>query len=430
MKKSVDQIRVFMDATGTVNEDPKGRFFFDQKLGRFTDLSGVRLLRCGVDTVRQHYEGLLRPSLLALFGDKPGMVTFAGYRFHASRVGRDSGYQFKLQNADLGLILLLKNFNRKIDQIGPHLKIEVSPHAIAGRSPERLQDQLDHLAAAAMEHCQRKQCAVHIALDFQGWTPPDDFSARMHCKATTRRAFDGISRVEWADKAAVYGRGQSYMFGSAGACQFALYNKTAQARSIDKLDWWEREWRQNDSFDLGDPANYDPQQPVWRAELRFHHSVVQQFADGSCILGSADSIDTDSYAGLAPHLDGLWRYGLTNFNALSRPGIIEPFWTLIRDDVRVDTGVDSLVDQTEYKRQYKTARGFSGKNVDLAVGNLVTLLARQGVGAKKGFEALKSLPVWPVIRDHYHARDMSERDIYLQIKERLEERTVRWGRAV
>lgn len=108
-----DQIRVLFGADGEVTESPKGRFFFDSHLAKFTDLSGVRLLRCGVDTVRQLYEGLLRPELLALFGEKPGIVDFAGYRFHASRVGRDSGYQFKLQNSDLGLVLLLKNFNRK-----------------------------------------------------------------------------------------------------------------------------------------------------------------------------------------------------------------------------------------------------------------------------------------------------------------------------
>lgn len=37
----------------------------------------------------------------------------------------------------------------------------------------------------------------------------------------------------------------------------------------------------------------------------------------------------------------------------------------MRDDVRVDVAVDSLVDDTEYKRYYKTSRGFSGKNVEL-----------------------------------------------------------------
>ncbi|PKM03460.1 MAG: hypothetical protein CVV17_04455, partial [Gammaproteobacteria bacterium HGW-Gammaproteobacteria-7] len=119
-------------------EDSQSRLFVDPGTARIVDLSKVRLLRCGVDTVRQLYRGLIRPEIMALF-EKPGaMVQFAGEFWHAGRVGRDSGYQYKLQNADLGFILLIKNFNAKLDQIGPHLKIEVSPHAIDALSPERL----------------------------------------------------------------------------------------------------------------------------------------------------------------------------------------------------------------------------------------------------------------------------------------------------
>src|SRR5690606_38948751 len=119
---------------------------------KFTDLTGVRLLRCGVDTVRQLYRGLIRPEIMALF-EKPGsMVDFAGDRWHSGRVGRDSGYQYKLQNADLGFVLLVKNFNCKADVIGPHLKIEVSPHALDALSPQRLQERLDHYASQLLTH--------------------------------------------------------------------------------------------------------------------------------------------------------------------------------------------------------------------------------------------------------------------------------------
>jgi len=425
-----DQIRVLFGADGEVVESPKGRFFFDSHLAKFADLSGVRLLRCGVDTVRQLYEGLLRPELLALFGDKPGVVDFAGYRFHASRVGRDSGYQFKLQNSDLGLVLLLKNFNRKLDSIGPHLKIEVSPHAIDAHEPERLQQLMDRLAGEAMSNVVPKQCAVHIAVDFQNWTPPEDMVARMHCKATSIRSFDGVNRFEWADKSATYGRGQSFLFGSAGACQLGFYNKTLQARAIDKLDFWESVWKRSDSFDESDPDNYDPEQPVWRAEFRFHHSIVDQFAAGSCSTESGQFIETRTFAEFAPHLDGLWRYGFSRFRLMSRPGVIDPIWTLLRDDVTVETGVSSLVDETYYKRQYKTAKGFSGKNIDLMMGNAITLAARQGLDAKKTYQALKSLPFWPLIRTYYRDKGMTPQDVRAMIGERLEERVVRWGVAV
>lgn len=130
----------------TGNPTKRGRLFVDPGTAAITDLSKVRLLRCGVDTVRQLYRGLIRPEVMALF-EKPGaMVEFAGEVWHSGRVGRDSGYQYKLQNADLGFILLIKNFNAKLENIGPHLKIEVSPHAIDALSPERLQERMDYSA--------------------------------------------------------------------------------------------------------------------------------------------------------------------------------------------------------------------------------------------------------------------------------------------
>jgi len=409
---------------------PSGRLFFDSMTARITDLSNVRILACSVDTVRQLYRGLIRPEIMCLF-EKPGtIVDFAGQRWHSGRVSKDSGYQYKLQNADLGIILLVKNFNAKLENIGPHLKIEVSPHAIDTFSPERLQERLDYYASHVLTNVERNQCAVHLALDLQGWQPPADLVARMHCRARAARDISGIKEIQWTLESATYGKGQSYLFGSAGGVQLGIYNKTEQARAIDKLDYWENVWRRRDSFDETDPDNYNPEQDVWRVELRYHHSVIQQFASGSVDLHTGAAIETNSYAAFAPHLDGLWRYGLRQFKLLARPGYFEPIWTLIRDDVRVDLPVDSLVDETEYKRQYKTSRGFSGKNVELFLGNFVSLLARERVGARKAFYRLKDWECWPVIRDHYAAKGMDEDGLYKHIKGILEERHVRWGRAV
>ncbi|SUD39486.1 Uncharacterised protein [Ectopseudomonas mendocina] len=407
-----------------------GRIFVDPGTAEIVDLSKIKILACSVDTVRQLYRGLIRPEIMCLF-DKPGtIVDFAGQRWHSGRVSKDSGYQYKLQNADLGIILLVKNFNAKIENIGPHLKIEVSPHAIDQFCPERLQERLDYYAGHVLTNIERNQCAVHLALDLQGWQPPADLVARMHCRARAARDISGIKEIQWTLESATYGKGQSYLFGSAGGVQLGIYNKTEQARSIDKLDYWENVWRRRDSFDEADPDNYNPEQDVWRVELRYHHSVIQQFASGSFDRHSGETIETNSYAAFAPHLDGLWRYGLRQFKLLARPGYFEPIWTLIRDDVRVDLPVDSLVDETEYKRQYKTSRGFSGKNVELFLGNFVSLLARERVGARRAFHRLKDWECWPVIRDHYAAKGMDEDGLYKHIKGILEERHVRWGRAV
>lgn len=88
----------------------------------------------------------------------------------------------------------------------------------------------------------------------------------------------------------------------------------------------------------------------------------------------------------------------------------------------------SLIDHTTYKRHYKTATGFSGKNVDLLIGNMLNLLARERVGAKRAMASLKEWDCWPVIRDHCAAKGKTEHGIYLHIKDLLQERTVRWAR--
>ena len=132
----------------------------------------------------------------------------------------------------------------------------------------------------------------------------------------------------------------------------------------------------------------------------------------------------------SPHLDGLWRYGLTAFKLLSRPGVYDAFWTLIRHDVWVKAHVEPLMDDVEYKRHYKTSNGFTSKNVELFMGNFVSLLARERVGAKKAFDRLQEWECWSVIRDHFADKGMTERDVYKWLKAKLEERTVRWGRAV
>lgn len=427
MSKAKDFLRIDLE-TGL--QSATSRLFVDPGKMGMVDLSNVRLLRCGVDTVRQLYKGLIRPEVMALFEKPSVMVDFAGQRWHSGRVGRDSGYQYKLQNADLGIILLIKNFNAKLESIGPHLKIEVSPHTIDSLSPERLQARLDFYASEVLTHVEINQCAVHLALDLQGWTPPTDLVARMHCRARTHRDISGINEVNWATKSSVYGRGETSMFGSAGGVQLCIYNKTEQAIASDKLDFWESVWRRRNSFDDTDPQNYDPEQPVWRVELRYHHSIIQQFASGSVDLKTGQMLDTRSYAAFSGHLDGLWRYGLGQFKLLARPGYFEPIWTMMRDDVLVDLPVDSLLADTEYKRYYKTSRGFSGKNVELFLGNFVSLLARERVGAKKAFSTLKQWDCWPVIRDHYASKELSEYDIYQHIKNLLEERQVRWGRAV
>jgi len=407
----------------------KGRLFFDGKA--FCDLSSLNILRCGVDTLRQLYRGNIKPGILEIF-EESGLVFFAGYDWHAGRVARDSGYQFKLQNADLGIVMLIKNFNVKPENHGPHLKIEASPHLIDEHPPADLQKFMDGLANEVLDQVQYNQCAVHLALDVQGWIPPADIVARMHCRSRSVRQFDTVADMDFAHTAVTYGRGESYMFGSPSSVQLCIYDKTAQAKATDKLDYWESVWTRNDNPFEDSPENYNPELPVWRIEFRFHHSVVQQFADGTTAKGLDDhfSLGFKCFSALAYHLDGLLQYGFDSFKFLHTPSRFHPVWTIFTQDVRVNVSVSSLLDKTDYKRYYKTSSGFSGKNIELLLGNAISLAARERLTAEQTIKALKSLPFWQTIADYYHDKGMCQITLKEHISRLLKERCIRWGKAI
>lgn len=430
MKKAVHPLRLILKENGDFYESSEGRIFMDPSNGRFADLSGVRLLRCGVDTVRQLYNGMIRPEVMALFDEPEDLVNFAGYKWAKGRIGRDSGYQYRLQNADMGLILLIKNHNVKLENIGPHLKIEVSPHALDGADPKILQGVMDDLAAGVLSACEVNQCAVHIALDVQGWTPPVDFVDRMHCRSRRVRQISGIDRIEYDGNASVYGRGETFMFGSATGLQMCLYNKTLQARATDKLDYWESVWASlnGDPFGDGEPA-FNPLEIVWRIEFRYHHSIVQQFSEGST-MSSGEVIGCRTYEGLCPHLQGLWQYACDNYKLISREGIFDAFWSLISLDTKVQVEADPLIERTEYRRYYKTAQGFSGKNCEMFLGQFASLIARERIPPKKALEVGRTLPFWHVIEDHYTAKGYSTRDLEKHVIGLINDRYIRRGYAI
>src|SRR5690554_6188046 len=117
----------FVSVDSRAVESQTGRMFVDPSSGSVFDMSAMSVVSFRTDTVRQLYRGRLKSDVLELF-DKPGLVNFDGYSWYAGRIGRDSGYQYQLQNADLGIILLIKSFHSAPEHEGNHLKIEVSPH--------------------------------------------------------------------------------------------------------------------------------------------------------------------------------------------------------------------------------------------------------------------------------------------------------------
>lgn len=153
---------------------------------------------------------------------------------------------------------------------------------IQEREPQACQDFMYNIAAHMLAHVEPAGCAIHLALDLQGWQPPRDFMDRFVTRSKRVTKLNGVSDFEitTGEIAAQYAYGQSYLFGTAGALQCALYNKTRQAHSRDKLHFWEGIWKQATGDDpLDEP--YDPDQDVWRIEMRFHQFVLREYAQGT-----------------------------------------------------------------------------------------------------------------------------------------------------
>jgi hypothetical protein len=206
--------------------DPQGREFISST-GHFTQESfkDFNILYCSVDTVRQLYTVLLDPDFIDSIENALTSETYDDryYNYHGEtwmlKRGGKSGYRYMLQNSELGLILLIKSNYVKSDMKGSHLKIEVSPHMIADKSPAELQALMDELAmnmALEGNTVETKGIAIHPAIDFQGWEPPSTIHQDITCRSRRITGNNGISELYLDnDVCSVHGRGQSFLFGSA-----------------------------------------------------------------------------------------------------------------------------------------------------------------------------------------------------------------------
>lgn len=394
----------------------------------FENLTNFNVLYSSVDTVRQLYKMKLKTPLIddmieVLDGSSSPRVVyqFAGDQWLLRRGGA-SGYQFMLQNAEKGLVLLIKSRYATLETSGTHLKIEVSPKVIFDHTPVELQTITDMYADmfALDSNYAHAGCAVHLACDFQGWVPPNDFASRLTCRS--RRIADraGISELTLdTDICSVHGAGQSYLFGSASSMQFALYNKTKEALHSDKVDYMHDRWSEKMGDDMS--SIYDPDVDVWRAELRFSHSVIEQFARANPITdkeGNSKSADLRSFVNLIDHLGGLWAYGLNNFRYDYNTKYVHPVWTVVMSG----TGFDSYDTGFVYRREYKTPGVGNGKNVALALGNMLSIFARNKFSAQYALQCLKESGIYIDACEYFRSRGLDKSDMFKFIEDGLIQR--------
>lgn len=346
-------------------------------------------MHVGVDTVRQHYRGFVWADVLDIVARRDDCIELAGHTWALGRLGKASGYRYRLQNNELGLICLLGSYFARLDALGAHLKIEASPHWLAERTSVQAQTELDAIAAVLLRSPEPAGIAVHLAVDVQGWEPVPDFSERFVTRARVMSDRSGISDVELSlsDVAVRYGKGQSWTFGKANATQLAVYRKDLEAVSRDKIDYWRSVW---DRYAL---VMHDADAPVYRIEARLHHSVVGD-------LGRSVAADWQTYAAIAGHLRELWRYALTNNRLDTAAGVIDPYWQRFLEDPEFVAG-----GATGLRRKKKDAVDPIARNVANLLGNLISLFARRGVRSPdRILQQVRGLDCWDEIRDYYRER--------------------------
>ena len=130
--------RYSLESLSRGEQDPDGRLFLSARGQQ--ELDGLRILNAGVDTVRQLYRGKPCMSqfdeIISAYQEGRGTtIELFGVLWGIWAGSAGSGFRYRLQNNDLGVIVFLQARHTKVDQIGTHVKIELSPHFIQERTP-------------------------------------------------------------------------------------------------------------------------------------------------------------------------------------------------------------------------------------------------------------------------------------------------------
>lgn len=382
-KKTFDRCSIASLLEG--ENDPRGRIFLTSE--QPVDLSKVRIVHSGVDTVRQLYKGTPDSALIAEISGYylkgfNSIMTFCGREWVVGSGGK-SGYRYRLQNNEYGLILLIGSRYAELEKEGAHLKIECSPYFLKDRAPKDVQKILDEIASLLLQAPTPTGSAVHIAIDVQGWQPPKDFETRLTTRSKRRMDHIGLDSVELSGGETIqrYGQNESYLFGLPISVQFSVYRKDLEALKRDKLDWWESVWNQCGQ-ELCEPY-YNPDKPVWRLEWRFHHNTIAQ-------IQREQGKGFTTYADLAPVLTNILHYGMDLFRLDYNTTHVDPFWQLLHEDVQVLGECDTFV----VRRIYKTPARGNERNLAMAFGNMISLYARYGYNARTVIKHLKGSGLW------------------------------------
>jgi len=400
----------FFDSDMSVS---KGEIFeaFD---GSIFDSRKVHVLHHGIDTIKQLYKGLIRSDVYqaieSVYSGSPNAEYSLDNCTWKVSSGYRGGYRFLLNNKELGVVVLLGSKYCLPQYNGDHLKIELSPEFILQRTADQIQDKLNRIAALFIKQVVPTNVAIHICADVQGWVPPDDLDRRLTCRAHRVFKITGESFIEFDDLgiSKVFGRGETFLFGKPSGLQFCVYDKLKACKAKGNLDFWESIWKSDKDF-LN--SSYDPDKQVTRFELRFHHSVVSQFARGS-------SLDLRQFRAVSEHLTGLWRYGLDTYRLDDSKVYINPFWQYLRDDLVFLHDLQAI----DYKRCYKSQvddSAPSDRSIMICFGQLVAIYGKSKYSLSKAIHCLMSSGIWFHLCSIYTGRGLDQDDIFIDLEDKL-----------
>ncbi|MGY8872997.1 MAG: hypothetical protein ACKVJE_21440 [Pseudomonadales bacterium] len=413
------------------SESKTGDIFIGQDFQ--TDLSDINVIMSSVDTVRQLYRCTLDQNWLSEFENKilihrstVQKVQLNGFDFILGSGGA-SRFQYRLQNNELGMIVFVKSGSVKGEFEGTHIKIECSPGMLLRYQVDVVQAWMDGVVSELTEgEFSYQGVAIHLAVDVQGWDVPKDFMQRLHCRSSKRVSYDGIESAEYtmAGVAATYGENETMTFGSVSSVQFSNYDKTKQMVVMDKADFFKSAW----SGEFATPlcfSEYDPDKPVRRLEMRFHHSVINQFHEGLLKLDGEKASSMKSYQDVYQHLGALWRYSMNQFKFMHNENWFDPTWTKFTQDANFRQAHDDA----KYKRVYKEPGRDNARNIGMMLGNMISIYARNKTKAHIAIKSLIKMPLWNEICGYLSDKGMTFEDFYRWFQDALLERRMRskWG---
>ncbi len=409
-----------------------GLLFCHPQRGKVLDLteSGFQVVGMCVDTYRQLFRGRVLQDILTdvdySLELREKTFNFHGQDWLLGKSGKNSGYQYRLQNNHLGLIILFKMFHAKADSESTHLKIECSPWFLERHSPEYIDNYLHSIAERILVTPEIHYPAIHLALDLQGWKPEKNLCDKVICRSNRISNYQGIDELSFnlSRISCVYGQAQSFKFGHAASTQLAIYNKSLQAKETDKLDYMRSKWRRFTENDKGE-SSYSPKEEVFRIEVRFHHSVIKELALGSFDLGSKTGeigVPLKRYAEITQHLQGLWEYGMMMFKLKQTRNYFHPIWTLLLQDVLFAPVGLREGEPVAYRRYHKRPDSFSGKNYQLLLGNFISCCARKELPVQVVIDQLQQLVIWDDITNYYESIGRPEGELLEKMTESYQER--------